>query len=211
MAGSCPPAPGYGWGFPNGNPDGYGYRDDGVYLPLWSDRTSEYYFPRYFMVPPDTLFFPTYYNAYLSRGQRYIPYAGCGGAHPAGDAPIGSAVMPPFPYDEASAIRPSRPDPHLHRERRGAAGPLGEHGADALSEGPRPDRHARRRASPSGENRRRLLAKELGGCFTMTSPRVAAPDLLCPGARILISSKGWIRRSPKKIARFLRTFPARHP
>jgi hypothetical protein len=101
-----PPGPGYGWGFPNGNPDGYGYRDDGVYLPLWSDRTSEYYFPRYFMVPPDTLFFPTYYNAYISRGQRYIPYAGCGGAHPAGYAPIGSAVMPPFPYDESSASGP---------------------------------------------------------------------------------------------------------
>src|SRR5512135_524481 len=36
-----PPGPGYGWGFPNGNPDGYGYWDNGVYLPLWSDRTSE--------------------------------------------------------------------------------------------------------------------------------------------------------------------------
>ena len=114
-----PPGPGYGWGFPNGNPDGYGYRDDGVYLPLWSDRTSEYYFPRYFMVPPDTLFFPTYYNAYLSRGQRYIPYAGLA---------------------------------------------------------------AQRKPAPAS-------CQGTGGCFTMTSPRVAAPDLLCPGARILISSK----------------------
>ncbi|MBV8607402.1 MAG: hypothetical protein JO034_08070, partial [Singulisphaera sp.] len=80
--------------------------DNGIYLPLWSDRTSEYFYPRNFMVPPDTLFFPTYYNAYISRGQRYISYVGCGGAHPAGYGPIGSAVMPPFPYDESSAAGP---------------------------------------------------------------------------------------------------------
>ena len=38
--------PGYGWGFPNGNPDGYGWWDHGDALPLGANRTPEYYFPR---------------------------------------------------------------------------------------------------------------------------------------------------------------------
>ncbi len=46
-----PPLPGYGAGFPNGNPDGYGWFDHGVNLPLTTDRTPEYYFPRYLAVP----------------------------------------------------------------------------------------------------------------------------------------------------------------
>ena len=83
-AGSSPPGPGYGWGFPNGNPDGYGWCDHGDALPLGADRTAEYYFPRYFALPPDQMFLPTYYNPYMTRGQRYIAYAGCGGDHPAG-------------------------------------------------------------------------------------------------------------------------------
>ena len=45
-----PPGPGDGWGFPNDNPDHYGWVDYGVYLPLGADRTAEYYFPRYFAV-----------------------------------------------------------------------------------------------------------------------------------------------------------------
>src|SRR5437764_1401640 len=85
-----PPGPGYGWGFPNGNPDGYGWWDNGIYLPLGADRTSDYYFPRNITMPPDSMFLPTYYNAYESRGQRYIPYTNCGGDHPAGGLPIGS-------------------------------------------------------------------------------------------------------------------------
>ena len=57
-----PPGPGDGWGFPNGFPDGYGWFDHSPYLPLNADRTAEYYFPRYYVVPPEQMFFPTYYN-----------------------------------------------------------------------------------------------------------------------------------------------------
>ena len=46
-----PPGPGVGWGFPNGDPDHYGWADYGVDLPLGSDRTPEYYFPRFLAVP----------------------------------------------------------------------------------------------------------------------------------------------------------------
>ena len=46
-----PDGPGDGWGFPNGQPDNYGWMDHGTYLPLGANRTPEYYFPRYFAVP----------------------------------------------------------------------------------------------------------------------------------------------------------------
>ncbi len=101
-----PPGPGYGWGFPNGNPDGYGWWDHDARLPLGADRTPEYYFPRYLATTPETLFLPTYYNPYLSRGQRYISYTGCGGAHPAGGPPLGSAVMPVHPYQDTIGTGP---------------------------------------------------------------------------------------------------------
>ena len=41
-----PPLPGYGAGFTNGNPDGYGWIDNRDYLPLTADRTPDYYFHR---------------------------------------------------------------------------------------------------------------------------------------------------------------------
>src|SRR4051794_20559335 len=63
--GILPPGGGYGWGFPNGNPDGYGYWDAGIYLPLGADRTSEYFFRRYYSAPADQLFMPTYFNPYV--------------------------------------------------------------------------------------------------------------------------------------------------
>jgi hypothetical protein len=93
-----PPGPGYGWGFPNGNPDGYGWFDHGVLLPLGADRTGEYYFPRYYAVPAEQLILQSYYNPYLSRGQRYIPYAGGGGWHPMGGLPPAPADLPANPY-----------------------------------------------------------------------------------------------------------------
>jgi hypothetical protein len=98
--------PGDGWGFPNGAPDGYGWYAPGPYLPLNADRTPEYYFPRYFAVPAQTMFFPTYYNKYLSRGQRYLPYSNCGGVHPAGRPPEGNSEMPFSPYEDASQRGP---------------------------------------------------------------------------------------------------------
>ncbi len=55
-----PPGPGYGWGFPNDNPDHYGWVDYGVDLPLGADRTPEYYFPRFLAVPPEQMFLQTY-------------------------------------------------------------------------------------------------------------------------------------------------------
>jgi hypothetical protein len=81
--------PGLGWGFKNGNPDGYGYVDYGDALPLGANRTADYFFGRQYAFTPQTMFMPTYYNPYLMRGQRYIPYVGAGGEHPFGVAPQG--------------------------------------------------------------------------------------------------------------------------
>ena len=93
-----PDGPGDGWGFPNGQPDKYGWVDYGVFLPLGANRTPEYYFPRYFAVPPMQMFPQTYYNCFETRGQRYIPYVGAGGDHPAGGPPISSSHLPESPY-----------------------------------------------------------------------------------------------------------------
>jgi hypothetical protein len=101
-----PPGPGYGWGFPNGNPDGYGFWDAGTYLPLGANRTSDYYFRRYYSVPVDQMFMPNYYNPYVTRGQRYLSYAGCGGEHPAGGPALGSADTPVNPYQSTIGSGP---------------------------------------------------------------------------------------------------------
>lgn len=99
-----PPGPGFGYGFPNGRPDGYGWYNTAGYLPIGADRTPEYYFPRYMAVIPTQLFLPTYFNSYESRGQRFIPYTNCGGWHPAGGPPPLSSHMPEHPgLDEAAA------------------------------------------------------------------------------------------------------------
>jgi hypothetical protein len=106
-----PPGPGNGWGYPNDNPDHYGWVDYGTALPLGGNRTPEYYFPRYYAVLPTQAFFPTYYNPYVMRGQRYIPYTGCGGAHPFGGPPPGSAETSVHPYADAARARPVVPPP----------------------------------------------------------------------------------------------------
>jgi hypothetical protein len=100
-----------GWGFRLGNPDGYGWVDYSQGLPLGDNRTPDYYFPRYHAVPADQMFFPTYYNPYLTRGQRFIPYTNCGGIHSAGGPPTGSAAMPVHPYNETLGTRVLRPQP----------------------------------------------------------------------------------------------------
>jgi hypothetical protein len=101
-----PPGPGYGWGFPNGNPDGFGWADYGTMLPLGPDRTPEYFFPRYYASPPEQAFLPQYYNPYVMRGQRYITYAGCGGCHPMGGPAPASAATPTHPYQESVGTGP---------------------------------------------------------------------------------------------------------
>jgi hypothetical protein len=107
------PAPaGYGWGFANGNPDGYGYVDLGENLPI-AIRTSEYHFPRYYAGPPGQLFFPTYYNPYISRGQRYIAYSGCGGDNPASGPPGAPSNMPVHPYNDTLNNKTLRPLPRF--------------------------------------------------------------------------------------------------
>ena len=58
---------------------------------------ADYYFPRYLAVPPEQMFMQTYYNPFETRGQRYIPFAGAGGDHPAGGPPEslgGAACLP---------------------------------------------------------------------------------------------------------------------
>jgi hypothetical protein len=103
-----PPGPGYGWGFPDNNPDGYGWVDYGTTLPLGGDRTPDYFFRRQYTVPVQQAFFPTYYNPYVMRGQRYIPYTGCGGWHPAGGPAMGTSFTPVHPYDEGVRADQSR-------------------------------------------------------------------------------------------------------
>ena len=100
-----PPGPGDGWGFPNNNPDGYGWNDPGQLLPLGADRTAEYYVPRYYMVPLDQAFMGTYYNPYVNRGQRYLPYTGNGGCHPMGGPPLDTARTQVRPYSSLSNDR----------------------------------------------------------------------------------------------------------
>lgn len=101
-----PPGPGDGWGFPNGNPDVYGYADYGYYLPLGGDRNPDYNFPRNFSLLPEQCFLPSYYNPYVQRGQRYIPFTGCGGAHPAGGAALESSETPMNPDQRAARTDP---------------------------------------------------------------------------------------------------------
>lgn len=99
-----PPGPGYGWGFPNDNPDGYGWVDYGTTLPLGGDRTPDYYFRRHYSLPVQQVFYPTYYNPFLMRGQRYIPFTGQGGWHPAGGPPTGSAATPMHPNQDTVTL-----------------------------------------------------------------------------------------------------------
>jgi hypothetical protein len=108
-----PPQPGYGTGFPNGNPDGYGWVERGVMLPLTADRTPDYFFPRYMALPATQLWLPNYYNPYISRGQRFIPYAGCGGPHPASGPPTATAVESVHPYNETLNNQPRTAIPNF--------------------------------------------------------------------------------------------------
>jgi hypothetical protein len=100
--GELGPGPGNGWGFPNGNPDGYGFWSPGSKLPICSGRSSEYYLQRYFMLPPCQLMLPQYFNPYVMRSQRYIPYTGCGGCH-AFSEPIKPTYLSLKPYDNEPA------------------------------------------------------------------------------------------------------------
>ena len=110
------PGPGDGWGFPNDAPDGYGWYDPGIALPIREDRTTSYYFRRYMAVPPETMFLPNYYNPFITRGQRYIPYVGLGGWHAAGGAPSGSATTPITPYSDLTREVPSSSIPEFTGE-----------------------------------------------------------------------------------------------
>ncbi len=116
------------YGLPAGNPDGYGWVDYGTALPLGANRISEYHFPRYLAYPPDQLFFPTYYNPYTTRGQRFLPYAGCGGEHPAGGPAVIPGNTPVYPYNETVSDAPVRPVPtfggrvEANRENPGTTG-----------------------------------------------------------------------------------------
>jgi hypothetical protein len=121
-----PPGPGDGWGFPNGAPDNYGWVSYGVYLPLGGDRTPEYYFPRHFATPPQQMFFPTYYNPFETRGQRYIPYVAAGGHHPAGGLPLGPSDLP---VTTAEAMPDSGPVTTVPRLNGNVGAPITPSGA----------------------------------------------------------------------------------
>jgi hypothetical protein len=122
------PGPGIGHGFPNGNPDGYGYVDYGTALPLGADRIPEYFFPRNFALPPVQLFPTTYYNPYVTAGQRYIPYVACGGDHPAGRRPIDSASLPVHPYENLVGSKPVVTPPRFNGRTEAPPVPSGGSG-----------------------------------------------------------------------------------
>lgn len=113
------PGPGAGWGFPNGAADGYGWVDYGTALPLGADRTPDYFFPRNFAVLPVQVFYPQYYNPYVQRGQRYIPYSGGGGAHPFGGQPTESSMTPIYPDRESAGGPPLTDVPSFTGEVEG--------------------------------------------------------------------------------------------
>ena len=123
-----PPGPGNGWGFPNGQPDGYGYYDYGTYLPLGADRTPEYYFPRNFALPIAQLVPNTYFNPYVTNGQRYIPFVNCGGIHPAGGPARASAALPVSPYENVVGNRPVVAPPNFTGRVESAPVPSGGSG-----------------------------------------------------------------------------------
>ena len=104
-----PPQPGYGVGYRNGNSDNYGYVEVGDKLPLGADRTPDYFFRRYTAVPAEQLFMPNYYNPYISRGQRFLPFAACGGSHPMSGPPRASAMSTIHPYTETLNETPRSP------------------------------------------------------------------------------------------------------
>ena len=117
--------PGNGWGFPNGAPDGYGWVDYGYALPLGANRTPDYYFPRNFSLPAVQLVPSTYYNPYVTRGQRYLSYSNCGGWHPAGGLPPASAETPIHPYSDQVNNRPVVAPPRFTGRVEGTAIPSG--------------------------------------------------------------------------------------
>jgi hypothetical protein len=123
-----PPGPGNGWGFPNDNPDHYGWVDYGVDLPLGADRTADYFFPRYFAVPPEQMFIQSYYNTYVTRGQRYIPFCGAGGEHPMGGEAPANASLPVSPYAASPDSEPVVTVPRLNGRVEAAPLPSGGSG-----------------------------------------------------------------------------------
>jgi hypothetical protein len=97
-------------------------------VPLGADRTPDYFFRRQYTLPANEMFEPNYYNAYITRGQRYLPYTGGGGWHPAGGPALGDAEMPMHPYEESLRRPPPRPAPRFSGRVEGTPVPSGNSG-----------------------------------------------------------------------------------
>ncbi len=120
-----PPALGLGLGFANGNPDGYGWVDYGTTVPLGADRTPDYFFRRQYTMPRGQMFLPQYYNAYVTRGQRYLPFAGGGAVHPVGGLPPGPSSLPMNPYEDVTRSGPMITPPVFNGRSEGLLDPSG--------------------------------------------------------------------------------------
>ena len=144
-----PDGPGNGWGFPNGAPTGTAGTTRALPSPgrqpnrpiTTSGDTSP--------IPPEQAFMGIYYNPYVNRGQRYLPYTGNGGDHPMGGPPLASAITSQRPVQLLVQFHPRHPHSASSRPRRGPAGKLGQDRADSLTVPLRPSLHDRY-ASPCG-------------------------------------------------------------
>ena len=56
----------------------------------------------------------TYYNPYVMRGQRYLPYTGNGGWHPMGGPAPDTAITSVTPYSSLTNNRPVTRVPRLN-------------------------------------------------------------------------------------------------
>jgi hypothetical protein len=81
---------------------------------MGANRNPEYYFPHYFSAPAIQMFMGTYYNPYVNRGQRYMPYTGNGGDHPMGGPPLDTARTLVRPYSALTNNKPVVRVPRLN-------------------------------------------------------------------------------------------------
>jgi hypothetical protein len=80
------------------------------------------------VIPPQQAFMGTYYNPYVNRGQRYLPYTGNGGDHPMGGPAPDTAETLVRPYSSLVSDRPVTRVPRLRGRVEGTSDTSGKTG-----------------------------------------------------------------------------------